>query len=77
MHLDQARVIVKALDALPDDVSAEVKQLAEQRLVEHAEQFGPADLARLGRRVLDVVAPEVGDEQSAARWSGPSGRPSR
>ena len=63
MHLDQARVIVKALDALPDDVGAEVKQLAEQRLVEDAEHFGPTDLARLGRRVLDVVAPEVGDEQ--------------
>ena len=63
LHLDQARVIVKALDALPDDVSVEVKQLAERRLVEDAEQFGPTDLARLGRRVLDVVAPEVGDEQ--------------
>ena len=63
LHLDQARVIVKALDALPDDVGVEVKQLAERRLVEHAEQFGPADLARLGRRVLDVVAPEVGDDQ--------------
>ncbi len=55
--------IVKALDALPDDVSVEVKQLAERRLVEDAEQFGPTDLARLGRRVLDVVAPEIGDEQ--------------
>ena len=63
LHLDQARVIVKALDALPDDVGVEVKQLAEQRLVADAEHFGPTDLARLGRRVLDVVAPEVGDEQ--------------
>ena len=63
VHLDQARVIVKALDALPADVSAEVRQRAERRLVEDAEQFGPTDLARLGRRVLDVIAPEVGDEQ--------------
>ncbi len=63
MHLDQARVIVKALAALPDDVGVEVKHLAEQRLVADAEHFGPTDLARLGRRVLDVVAPEVGDEQ--------------
>ena len=63
VHLDQARVIVKALDALPDDVTVEVKQRAERRLVDQAEQFGPADLARLGRRILDVVAPEVGDEQ--------------
>ena len=63
VHLDQARVIVKALDALPDDVTVEVRQLAERRLVEHADEFGPTDLARLGRRVLDVIAPEVGDEQ--------------
>ena len=63
VHLDQARVIVRALDALPDDVTTEVKQLAEQRLVEHASQYCPTDLARLGRRILDVVAPEVGDEQ--------------
>ncbi len=63
MHLDQARVIVKALDALPVEVGVEVTQLAEQRLVEDAEDFGPAELARLGRRVLDVVDPEVGDQQ--------------
>ena len=63
LHLDQARVIVTALDRLPDDVTAEVRQRAERRLVEQAVQFGPTDLARLGRRVLDVVAPEVGDEQ--------------
>ncbi len=63
MHLDRARVVVKALDAIPADAGIEVKHLAEQRLVEHAEHFGPTDLARLGRRVLDVIAPEVGDEQ--------------
>ncbi len=63
VHLAQARVIVKALDALPDGVTPEIRHLAEQRLVEHAEQFGPTDLARLGRRILDVIAPEVGDEQ--------------
>ncbi len=63
MHLDQARVIVTALDGLPADVGVEVTQLAERRLVEDADQFGPADLARLGRRVLDLVAPEVGEDQ--------------
>ncbi len=63
VHLDQARVVVKALEALPDEVTSEVRQLAEQRLVEHAEDFGPTELARLGRRILDVIAPEVGDEQ--------------
>ena len=56
-------MLVKALDAIPDGVSLEVRQRAERRLVEDAEQFGPADLARLGRRILDVIAPEIGDEQ--------------
>ncbi len=77
VHLDQARVIIKALDALPDDVTVEIRQRAERRLVEHAEQFGPADLARLGRRILDVIAPEVGDEQERralerAEWKAES-----
>ena len=63
VHLDQARVVVKALEALPDEVTADVRKLAERRLVEHAEEFGPTELARLGRRILDVIAPEVGDEQ--------------
>ena len=44
-------------------MTVEVRQRAERRLVEQAEQFGPADLARLGRRILEVVAPEIGDEQ--------------
>ena len=76
VHLDQARVIVKALDALPAEIRVEVRRLAEQRLVADADQFGPTDLARLGRRVLDVIAPEVGDEQERRALERPSGRPS-
>ena len=77
VHLDQARVIIKALDALPDDVTVEIRQRAQRRLVEHAEQFGPADLALLGRRILDVIAPEVGYEQERralerAEWKAES-----
>ncbi|MGZ5403944.1 MAG: DUF222 domain-containing protein [Nocardioides sp.] len=59
----QATVIVRALDDLPDDlVSFEVQALAEARLVELAAEFGPRQLRILGRRVLDVVAPEIAEE---------------
>jgi len=61
VNLPQARVIAYALDQLPDGVPAEVVSRAEAQLVEYAADFGPADLRVLGRRILDVVAPEVGE----------------
>ncbi|HEX6150563.1 HNH endonuclease signature motif containing protein [Nocardioides sp.] len=67
VNLDQAHEIVRALDALPDDLAAEVRTQAEQRLVERAGQFGPRALRILGRRVLEVVAPEVAEEHERKR----------
>ena len=58
----QAEVIVAALEALPDDLDPEVVAAAEERLVAEAARFGPRQLRILGRRILDVVAPEVADE---------------
>jgi hypothetical protein len=58
----QAAVIVRALEELPDDLDAEVVGQAEARLVAEAERFGPRQLRILGRRILDVVAPELGEE---------------
>ena len=58
----QAEVIVRALDDLPSDIGADVRALAEDRLVAEASRFGPRQLRVLGRRVLDVVAPEVADD---------------
>ena len=66
-NLAQAQVIVRALDGLPREVPAEVVGLAEERLVGYAAQFGPRQLARLGRRILDVVAPEIADAAEARR----------
>jgi hypothetical protein len=62
LSVPQAAVIVQALEALPGDVGIEVRDLAEKHLVEQAADFGPRELRILGRRVLDVVAPEVGEE---------------
>jgi hypothetical protein len=63
VHLDQAHVIVRALDRLPEEVPADVVAEAEGRLVREAASFGPRELRALGRRILDVVAPELGEEQ--------------
>jgi hypothetical protein len=65
VNLAQARVIAHALDQLPDDVPTEVVSLAEAQLVEYAAEFGPRELRVLGRRILDVVAPEVGEAAEA------------
>lgn len=65
VNLAQARVITHALDQLPDDVPADIVVLAEEQLVEYAAEFGPRDLRVLGRRILDVVAPEVAEAAEA------------
>jgi hypothetical protein len=65
VNVAQARVIADALDQLPDDIPAEVLASAEEQLVAYAADFGPSDLRVLGRRILDVVAPEVGEMAEA------------
>lgn len=61
----QAQVIVQALDALPAGVEPAVLADAEERLVGFGAEFAPRQLRVLGRRILDVVAPEVGEEHEA------------
>ena len=63
----QARVIARALDALPAEVPAETVDRAEEVLVGYASSFGPRALGRLGRRVLEVVAPEIAEAAEARR----------
>ena len=65
--LAQAHVIRRALDALPAAVDADTVDRAEAHLVACAGEFGPKELGRIGRRVLDVVAPEIAEAAEAAR----------
>ncbi|WP_179714456.1 HNH endonuclease signature motif containing protein [Nocardioides lianchengensis] len=65
VNLDQAHVIADALAALPGDVDAEVVDRAEVALVGYAADFDPTDLHRLGKRILDVVAPEIAEAVEA------------
>lgn len=62
---EHARVIVNVLDALPAVVSIEIRDKAETQLVDWSSQFTPEEVRRLGRRILEVVAPEIfGDAEA-------------
>ncbi len=65
--LAHAQVIARTLDDLPSEVPEEVMALAETTLVSHAAELGPRQLARVGRRILEVVAPEITDAVEARR----------
>ncbi|HEV2797048.1 MAG TPA: DUF222 domain-containing protein, partial [Nocardioides sp.] len=60
-------VIHRAVAALPASVDADTVMRAEAHLVEQAAEFGPGELGRIGRRILDVVAPEIAEAVEAAR----------
>jgi hypothetical protein len=62
VNRSQAEVIVTTLDALPEDLDPTLVARAEERLVAEASRFGPRALRILGRRILDVVAPGVGED---------------
>jgi hypothetical protein len=64
VNLPQARVIAAALDDLPSrEVGGEAMARAEEALVEYAATYGPRELRRLGRRILEVAAPDTCEEQ--------------
>ncbi|GEP33197.1 hypothetical protein NSZ01_09650 [Nocardioides szechwanensis] len=63
--LDQAAVITQAFDALPDDVDPDIKSLARDHLLAAAKDYDAKALRIQGRRILDVVAPEVGEAEEA------------
>ena len=60
---DQARVIIDAVEQLPDDV--EVRDLCEKHLIGEAASFDAAQLRRLGRHVLAVVDPDAAEAHEA------------
>jgi Domain of unknown function (DUF222) len=63
----QAAVVVRALDGLPRDLDAELLAKAEAHLVAEAGHFAPRELEVLGRRVLDVVAPDIAEAEEERR----------
>ena len=63
---EQARVIADAVDALPSHVEASVRDDAEETLLRLALQHDARELKQIGKRILDLVAPEVGESHEAA-----------
>ncbi|MBD3923887.1 DUF222 domain-containing protein [Nocardioides cavernae] len=63
LRTEQARVIGEAVDALPSHIDAETRGLAETTMLQLAGQHDARDLRQIGKRILDVVAPEVGECQ--------------
>ena len=60
LNVAQAVVITRALDELPcERVEQEVLAQAEAHLVAEAAHLGPRELRLLGRKILEVVAPDV------------------
>ncbi|MCW2784561.1 MAG: hypothetical protein JWP74_1078 [Marmoricola sp.] len=60
---DQAKVIIHAIDALPVDlIPAETIAEAEAHLVELAADHDAKALRILGRKILEVVAPEIAED---------------
>ncbi|KRF06456.1 hypothetical protein ASG88_20120 [Nocardioides sp. Soil777] len=66
----QADVVARALDDLPDDTPSDIRAEAERVLVGYAATFAPKELRRLGSRILDIVAPGVGEEQERKKLEG-------
>jgi len=66
LNVAQAQVSTHALDRMPSDkLPAEVLPDAEAHLVAQAAEFGPRELRVLGRRILDIVVPEIGEQHEA------------
>jgi hypothetical protein len=63
VNLAQARVIVRALNNLGDDIPPLILAKCEIHLVEQAEFFGPKQLRILGDKVLEVVAPDLYEDE--------------
>ncbi len=57
----QAEVVVRSVHDLPRSLDLELRRSAEAHLVGEALRFAPRALRRLGRRLLEVVAPEEAD----------------
>jgi hypothetical protein len=68
VNLAQARVIAHALDDLPEtEVSSGVLDDAEAHLVALAADHTVKELEVLGRKILEVVAPDLYEAQEAAK----------
>ncbi|WP_243057081.1 HNH endonuclease signature motif containing protein [Nocardioides sp. SR21] len=64
--LEQARVIVHAVDQLPDDIDRALVAKAEAQLVAEAAHHDAKALRILGKHLFEVIAPDEADAREAA-----------
>src|SRR6266508_4812738 len=62
ISLDHAQVITESVAGLPDQVEAGVADAAEEHLLHAAAEHDPKALHRIGRRIVEVIDPDHGDE---------------
>jgi Domain of unknown function (DUF222) len=60
-----AQVIAELMDALPAGLGSEALDRAERQLLEWCRRFDPRDVARLGRRLFEVIDPDGADQREA------------
>jgi hypothetical protein len=65
INRDQAKVIVEALDKLPDWVTPDQLASAEEHLLELAEEWEPHGLRALAVHLWEVIAPDEADKLEA------------
>ena len=74
----QARVIVTAVDALPDFITEQTRREGEAYLLEHAlEGHHPRALKDMGTKLLEVLDPEGLDEHLAKKLEDEEARAAR
>ena len=67
INVEQATVIVDAVDDLPDNVESSVVEQAEAFLLREAADHDARALRILGRRLLEVVDPDAAEAEEARR----------
>ncbi|WP_460829180.1 HNH endonuclease [Nocardioides hungaricus] len=63
--VEQARVIIRWVDRLPETVDAPTRENAEAHLLEQARHHDAQALNRLGKHLFEVVAPDEADAHEA------------
>ncbi len=65
LHVEQAEIITRALDDLPDDLDPDLVARAEAHLIGEAAHHDAKTLRILGRRLLEVIDPDAADAHQA------------
>ena len=65
VHVEQAEVITRAVDELPDGLDPDLIDRAERHLLAEAQHHDAKTLKILGRRLLEVIDPDAADAHEA------------